>query len=238
VLVLARADLLLLNGLQLEQSWLAPLLTQSRNPRIQVGAAGYLDASTTVQRIEVPAGAIDRAMGDVHPGGNPHFLFDARQAARVARALGDRLAALDAEHAAGYRARATAFAARLETLAAQQAARFGALPAAKRQVVSYHRSLSYLYDWLGLTEVITVEPKPGVPPDPAHVARVLKTMKAEQLRVIVQEAFYPQRTSTTLAKLAGGTVVVLPGGADAKKGQSYEAHLHEITEALYAAISR
>jgi zinc/manganese transport system substrate-binding protein len=238
IVTLSRADLLVVNGLQLERAWLQPILVQSRNPNIQLGSAGYLDASTVVTKLQVPQGQVDRAMGDLHPGGNPHFLFDARAAARITRAIGDRLAAVDATNAATYRKNADAYAKKLEAFAAEQAARFRALPDDKRRLVSYHRSLTYLYDWLGLTEVLTVEPKPGVPPDPAHVARVLKTMKAEHLRVIAQERFYPTNTSSTLAKLTAGQVVLLPGGADFDKGQSFDAHLAEVTEALYAALSR
>jgi zinc/manganese transport system substrate-binding protein len=238
VLELARADLLIINGLDLESSWLDPLVTQSRNPKLQPGSAGRFDASVAVERLEVPLAKPDRAHGDVHPGGNPHYLFDARAGARVALGLGKRLGEIDPAHAAAYSDRSARYASALEKLAAQQRARFETLPAGKRRVVSYHQSLSYLYDWLRIEQVITVEPKPGVPPHPGHVAKVLKTMKGDKLGVVVQEAFYPKNTSRTLTKLTKGELVVLPGGTRFKDGQTFEAHLLEISEALHAALSR
>ncbi len=238
VIKLARADLLVVNGLELERSWLAPVLLQSRNGRIAVGSAGYFDASLVVKRLGVPQGAVDRSMGDVHPGGNPHFLFDPRQGARVADALGKKLAEIDAEHAADYAKNAAALAASLRAYADEERQRFAALPASRRKVVSYHESLAYLYDWLALERVATLEPRPGIPPDPGHVAKVLKRMKAEGAAVIVQEEFYPASTSSTLSRLAGGRVVKLFGGARFDDDQTYLAHLKQNAEALHDALSR
>lgn len=238
IVTLNRADLLVLNGLSLEKPWLDPLLVQARNPRIQVGAPGYLDASTVITSLYVPSGPVDRSMGDVHPGGNPHFLFDPRRAAEIAIALGGRMAALDPKNADAYRGRASAYATKLRTFADEKARRFRALPPEKRRVVSYHESLVYLYDWLGLEAIATVEPKPGIPPDPAHVARVLSLMKKRGARAIVQEEFYPTQTSKTLARLAEAELVVLPGGTRVKGGERYHDHLEQITEALHAALAR
>lgn len=238
VLHLAKADLLVVNGLELEAAWLAPLLVQSRNPKIQLGNAGYLDASLVVARQQVPQGGIDRSQGDIHPGGNPHFLFDPRQAERIAQELGRRLALIDPAHGAEFEQRASDLIVKLHDFADAQRARFAALPAARRKVVSYHSSLVYLYDWLGLVEIATIEPKPGIPPTPAHVAHVLKTMKANGTRLIVQEEYYPKSTSSTLAQLAGGAIVLLDGGAHHREGQSYLDHTQKNVEALYAALSR
>ncbi len=236
MLPLRSAQLLVVNGLQLEQGWLPPLIRGARNPRVQVGTQGYLDASFFVQRLQVPTARVSRAMGDVHPGGNPHFTHDPRQGARIATALGQRMAQLDPAHAKGYLARAKALATRLNALASRQRARFAKLPAAKRKVVSYHRSLTYLYACLGLTEVTTVEPRPGIPPSPGHTAKVLTTMRQTGARVIAQESFYPRRVSQTLARLAKGRVVVLPGGAGPK--ETYEARVMRGVEALHAALAR
>lgn len=238
VVDLSRADLLLVNGLSLEGPWLDPLVLQSRNARIAKGGAGYLDASTVVERRGVPSGPVDRSMGDVHPGGNPHFLFDPRQGARVAEAIAQKLGSLDEKNAPEYARRGAVLASRLRAYAEEERARFARLPAEKRKVVSYHESLVYLYDWLGLDAVATVEPRPGIPPDPAHVARVLQTMKAARARVVVQEAYYPTSTSSTLARLAGGALVTLEGGARFADGQRYLDHLKHNAEALHAALSR
>ena len=236
MLPLRRAELLLVNGLQLEQGWLPPLIQGARNPRIQVGTQGYLDTSFFVQRLQVPTTRVSRAMGDVHPGGNPHFTHDPRQGARIATAIGRRMALLDPTHAKGYLARAKALTTRLTKLVATQRARFIKLPASKRKLVSYHRSLTYLYECLKLTEVATIEPRPGIPPSPGHTAKVMTTMRQMGVRVIAQESFYPRRVSQTLARLVKGAVVVLPGGA--KPGETYEARATRTVEALYAALSR
>lgn len=236
ILPLNRADLLLVNGLELEVGWLPPLLVAARNGQIQAGAPGYFDASTTIKPMEVP-GKVDRTMGDVHTGGNPHYLLDPRQARRVAAALATHMAKLDGANAASYARRAQAFDARLAALAQAQAARFAALTAAQRQVVSYHASMAYLFDWLTLDAVETVEPRPGIAPTPGHTARVLGAMKRNAIRVVVQESYYPRKTSETLARLVGGAVVVLPGGTRFAEGETYVEHVEKIAEALYDAIS-
>lgn len=238
VLRLSRADLLVTNGLDLEIGWLPPLQTGSRNARVQPGGEGFLDAATLVAPLEVPGGQVSRAMGDIHPGGNPHYLFDPRQAARVALGIAARLSTIDPAHAAGYSRRAEAYATELRALADSARRRFAKLAPERRQVVSYHRSFAYLYDWLGLTEIATIEPKPGLEPNPGHVASVLQKMRAGGVRTIVQEEFYPRSTSQTLAKLGGATLVVLPGGARFDAGQSYHDHLAELTEALHAAVAK
>lgn len=233
ILALNRADMVVLNGMQLEAGWLDPLLVQARNGKVQIGAPGYVDASTVVKALEVPV-TVDRAQGDVHPGGNPHFLFDPRAVQPVAALIGQRLAAIDPPNAATYQANAAALVTGLKALAAEQTARFAKLPAERRQIVAYHRSLAYLVDWLGLTQVQTVEPKPGIPPNPAHTAAVLQAMKARQARVILQETYYPARISQTLARLVQGRVVQLAGGAAA--GQTYLERARALADAIHAAL--
>jgi zinc/manganese transport system substrate-binding protein len=235
LLPLNRAKLLVVNGLDLEIGWLPPLLVSARNASIQNGAAGYFDASTVVDRLEVPAGKVDRAQGDIHPGGNPHFTLDPRAGRKVAVALGQRLGQLDPDNAAKYAANAQALAQQLDTLAQQQAARFRTLPAERRHVVPYHRSLPYLMDWLGLDAVVHVEPRPGIQPDPAHVASVLKLMKANGVRALLQEEYYPRNTSETLSRLAGAQLVILAGGT--RPDQTYPEHLQDIAEKIHAAVS-
>ena len=208
VLKLNRADLLVANGLELEIGWLPPLQAQARNGDVMAGGKGFLDASMFVERQEIPGGKIDRAMGDIHPGGNPHYLFDPRAGARVAQAIADRMAALDPDHAGSYAGRAAVLVASLQGFARSEAARFRALPDAQRQVVTYHKSFTYLLDWLGLKEVATVEPRPGIPTDPGHVAAVLSTLRSTSTRVILQEEYYPRSTSETLGRLAPARVVV------------------------------
>ncbi len=237
ILLLSRADALIVNGLELEIGWLPPLQAQSRNARVQVGGPGYLDVSAFVQRLDVPTAPVDRSQGDVHPNGNPHFLFDAGSIGRVVRAVADLLGRNDPEGAASYSARAASLAERLDRASMEAVAKVAALPAASRRVVSYHRSFPYLYRWLGLEEVATIEPRPGIPPDPSHVSRVLATMKATGARVIVQEEFYPRSTSQTLARLTGATLVIVPGGVDAGRGETLVDYVQQVAGGVIHAMS-
>lgn len=238
ILSLSKADLLVINGLELEIGWLPGLLRQSRNPKVQPGGAGHLDASTAVERLQVPAGPVDRSHGDIHPGGNPHYLYDPRQGARVALAVGVALGRLDPPNQATYQKNAQALAARLNALAAEQAQKLAQLPVGKRQVAVYHDSLPYLLRWLGIKQVATLEPRPGIPPSPSHVAQVLQVLRSTGARVLVQEEFYPRNTAQTLASMAKGTVVTLPGGTRLADGQGYVDHVRSLAQGLYDALAR
>jgi zinc/manganese transport system substrate-binding protein len=235
IVTLNRADVVILNGLELEIGWLPPLLLQSRNAKIQKGAAGYVDASQFVQKLGVPKGAIDRALGDVHPGGNPHFLLDPRAGARIAIGVGQALGRADPPNAATYQKNAAILAQKLDALARAEAAKFAQLPPARRNIVAYHDSLTYLIDWLGLHQIATLEPRPGIPPNPQHVAEVLQAMKAAAVPVIAQEEFYPQNTAKTVAQLAQCKVVVLQGGTRFPT-QGYAEHVQVLADALYAGL--
>lgn len=236
VLKLNRADLLVHAGLELEVGWLPVLIRGARNSRIYEGTPGSFDASTVIQVKDVPVGKVDRTMGDVHPGGNPHYLTDPRNGGLVAVALADRLARLDTVGASAYRSRARALQARAEDLAKREAARFRALPEPRRRVVTYHRSLTYLVDWLGLSVIGTLEPKPGIPPSPAHVASVLGAIRQARVSVIVQEAFYPSRTAQLVASRSGAKLVLLPGFPDFDAGQAYLEYLGGVADKLYSAL--
>ncbi len=235
IVSLNRADVLVVNGLDLEVGWLPPLLLQSRNARIQKGAAGYVDASQAVRLLGVPKGPIDRAMGDVHPGGNPHFLLDPRSGARVALLVAKSFAKADPPNAATYQQNASALAASLDALAATTTAQFAQIPAERRRIVVYHDSLTYLVDWLGVKQVATLEPRPGIAPSPQHVAEVLQVIKSQNVKVIAQEEFYPKNTGKTLAGLAHGALAVLPGGADFPT-ETYAVHIKNVAQALRAGL--
>ncbi|MBM4346054.1 MAG: zinc ABC transporter substrate-binding protein [Deltaproteobacteria bacterium] len=235
ILSLHRADLLVVNGLELEVGWLPGLARQARNPKIQTGAAGYFDASMAVLRLQVP-GQVDRAMGDIHPGGNPHFHLDPRAAAHIAVALGKSLSTLDPAHAAEYAKNASVLSARLRALAAEIAQRFAALPEAERRLAVYHDSLVYLVDWLHLKQVIAVEPRPGIPPDPGHLAKVVATVRTTGARALVQEEYYPRAASDQVAKLTGMRVAVVAGGPQFSANQRYEDYVRGVAKTLYEAL--
>jgi zinc/manganese transport system substrate-binding protein len=234
---LSKADLLIVNGLELEVGWLPRLVTNARNPKIQPGGVGWFDASTVVERLQVPTQKIDRSMGDIHPGGNPHFTFDPRQGAEIARALGAIMARLDPERAAAYEARSGRLIAELEALIARGRARMADIPAARRRVAVFHQSLPYLLDWLQIEQVATLEPRPGIPPNPSHVAKVLASMRAQGARVIIQEDFYMRGPSETLAKLIKGRLLVIPGGTDFQGKQRYADFVAGVLEAIHDALA-
>lgn len=211
------ADLVICSGSGLEVGWLPLLLTQSGNDRIQVGSPGYLEASQFVARLEVPR-VVDRSMGDVHPGGNPHIQTDPRNIAKVGAVLAARLAQIDGRNAATYRERAQAFDKRWQEAIQhweQQAARLKGVP-----IVEHHKAFTYLINWLGLREVGTLEPKPGIPPTTAHLADLVERMKQTPAKMIVYSSYDDPRAAQFLSQRTGIPAVMLPftvGGSDKAK---------------------
>ncbi len=236
IVTLNQADVLVATGLELEVGWLPALVRQARNPKIVVGSPGYFDASQAVRRLQIPT-QIDRAQGDIHPGGNPHFGLDPRAGASIVEALAARLAQVDPAHAADYQQRASALAARLRTLAAEETKKFAQLPAAQRQLVAYHDSLVYLLDWLGLRQVATLEPRPGIAPDPGQLAKVVGLIRANAIKVLVIEAYYPKAAAAQVARMTGAQLVTLPGGVKFSEGQRYEDCVRGVAASFYAALS-
>lgn len=211
------ADLLICSGSELEVGWLPLLLTQSGNTKIQPGSPGYLEASQFVPKLEIPK-VVDRALGDVHPSGNPHIHLDPRNILRVADALAERLVQLDPANADAYRARANSFRARWQAAMSRwekEAARLKGVP-----VVVYHKDMSYFLNWAGMREAGSLEPKPGLPPTPTHLAELVDRMKRDPARVIVYSAYNSPRAAEFLSERAGIPAVMLPftvGGTDKAK---------------------
>jgi zinc/manganese transport system substrate-binding protein len=208
VLTLNRAHLLIVVGRDLETGWLPPLITQSRNAKIQPGSGGYLDPSQAARILELPTGTITRAMGDVHPLGNPHYWLDPENGRRVAQAIKDRLSQLDAANAAYYAQREADFGKRLTE--AQQRWKTLMAPYKGLKVITYHRSWANFADAFGLDVVGYVEPKPGIPPTPQHTLDVINAMKAQNVKLILVEPYFDLKTPNSIAEKAGGRVVVLP----------------------------
>jgi len=208
------ADMLICSGSELEVGWLPLLLTQSGNARIQPGSAGYLEASQFVPKLEIPK-VVDRALGDVHPSGNPHIHLDPRNIARVADALTERLVQLDPADADAFKARANSFRERWRAAMSRwekEAARLKGVP-----VVVYHKDMSYFINWAGMREAGSLEPKPGLPPTPTHLAELVERMKREPAKVIVYSAYNSPRAAEFLSERTGIPAVMLPftvGGTD------------------------
>ena len=211
------ADLVVCTGAQLEIGWLPLVLTQAGNAKIQVGKPGYFEAAQQAALLEVPS-SVDRSQGDVHPGGNPHIHLDPRNIAKIAAALGERMAALDPSDADGYRARTKGFLERWQ----QAIARWEqlAMPLKGMAVVVYHRNFSYLMQWLGMRTIGELEPKPGLPPTTAHLSDLLAVLQKNPARAVVRAAYNEPHAAEWLSAKAKIPAVMLPftvGGSDKAK---------------------
>jgi len=209
------ADLLVCTGAELEVGWLPILLRQSGNANIQPGKPGYFEAANYVQKLEIPV-RLDRAQGDVHPGGNPHIQTDPRNFLPVADALTQRLTQLDPANAAFYAARRKAFVERWK--AAIQQWETMAIPLKGVAIVVQHKGFPYLEHWLGLRQVASLEPKPGVEPNSGYLAEVLAQLQRQPARMVIRAAYNDGRASEWLAERSKISIVVLPFtvGADAQ----------------------
>lgn len=211
------ADLVVCTGAELEIGWLPVLLQQSGNARVQPGQPGNFAAADFVRKLDVP-GQLDRSQGDVHAAGNPHIQTDPRNIAQVARALGARLAQVDAAHASQYAQRLADFSQRWQQAIGRWTTQ--AAPLKGAAVVSQHKAFVYLYDWLGLKEVAVLEPKPGVEPTASHLQEVLASLKNVQARMTLYAAYQDPRPSEWLSKTAGVAAVKIPftvGGTEGAK---------------------
>ena len=202
-----RADLLICTGSELEVGWLPLLLRQSGNNRVQDGQPGYFMASEQVERIEVPE-QMDRSMGDIHAGGNPHVHLDPNRLLTIAQAFTQRLQLIDAENADFYEAQFENFSATwheaLKGWESQAAALKG------KKVVVYHKNWSYLLGWLGIEAVADLEPKPGIPPTSSHLVALLQRVEAEQPGAILIASYQDDKGANWLAEKSGIPVISLP----------------------------
>jgi zinc/manganese transport system substrate-binding protein len=208
IIKLHQADLLIVVGRELELGWLPPLITQSRNARIQVGSAGYLDASLTAKILEIPTGQITRAMGDVHPLGNPHYWLDPDNGRRVAQAIQKKLTELSRGDAAYFEQRYADFDRRLAD--AEKRWKAAMAPYKGLKVVTYHRSWPNFAEVFGLDVIGYIEPKPGIPPSPAHTLDLQLEMKRQNVRIVLMEPYFDSKTPNAIGRETGAKVLVMP----------------------------
>jgi zinc/manganese transport system substrate-binding protein len=241
VLKLNKADLLIAVGRELEIGWLPPLVTQARNARIQAGAAGYLDASLTAKILEIPTGQITRAMGDVHPQGNPHYWLEPGNGRRIAQSVQKKLSELDPGDAAYFAARYEDFSQRL----AASEKRWDALMAPYKgtKIVTYHRSWPNFCERFGLEVIGYVEPRPGIPPSPSHTLDLIQEMKKLAVKVIVVEPYFDLKTPNSIARETGAQVVVLAPSVGTEKEitdyfKLFDYDLDKLVAAFKAAGAR
>lgn len=211
------ADLLVCTGADLEIGWLPQVRNQSANARIQLGKPGHFEVATAVPRMDVP-GTVDRALGDVHPMGNPHLQFGPVQIQRAATELARRLSAIDPAGDAEYRTRLEDFTRRWSE-ATERWAKLGA-PLKGVAVIQHHRNFSYLLTFLGMMTVASLEPKPGVEPTSAHLNALVAQQKNEPARMILRSSYQSRSASDWLAGKTGLPAVELPatvGGSPAAR---------------------
>lgn len=208
ILRLNRADLLVAVGRELEIGWLPALITQSRNSKIQPGSAGYLDASQNAKILDIPTGPITRAMGDVHPQGNPHYWLDPDNGRRIAQAVQGKLTELSRGDAAYFAQRYADFDRRLSEATTRWKAAMA--PYKGLKVVTYHRSWTNFADAFGLDVIGFVEPKPGIPPSPAHTLNLEQEVKRQNVKLVLVEPYFDLKTPNAIGRDTGARVLVMP----------------------------
>ncbi len=234
ILAVSRADLLIVVGRELEIGWLPPLINSSRNGKIQVGARGYLDASLNVRILEIPTGQITRAMGDVHPQGNPHYWLDPENGRRIAQAIRDKLSELSPGDTAYFAGRYDDFDKRLA--AAEKRWEATLAPYKGTKLVTYHRSWPNFMERFGLNVMGYVEPKPGIPPSPSHTLELIGEMKAQNVKLIIVEPYFDLKTPQSIAnQVGGGKVLVLAPSVGGTKEATDYIHLFDYDVSTLAA---
>jgi ABC-type Zn uptake system ZnuABC Zn-binding protein ZnuA len=220
LLKLRQADVLITVGLQLEIGWLPPLITQSGNSRIQVGASGYLDASQFAEILDIPTGPVTRAMGDVHPLGNPHYWLDPDNGRRLARGFAQKFGELDPPDVAYFQQRFQEFDKRLS--AAEQKWDAEMAPFKGRKLVTYHNSFPNFAKHFHLNVIGYIEPRPGIPPTPSHTIELIGLMKRENCKLAIVEPYFDLKTPNSIGAATGAKVVVyLPSVGGEKQVTNY-----------------
>lgn len=231
---LRRADLLIRNGVG-GDPWVEPLVRGAGNGRLAPGGPGVVDVSRGIQVLGAPSGPVDRARGDVHPEGNPHFTLDPANAAIVTANILEGLARLAPEHRTAFEARRREWLGRLD--AALRRWQESLAPHRGARVVIYHDTWAYFLDRFGLVSAGTVEDRPGIPPSPAHVSNLIRRMKSEQVRVVIYEPWTDRKLVDRIAREAGAQAVGLaPAVGATKEATSYldlfESNVRALVQAL------
>jgi len=202
------ADVFVSVGLELDGGWLPLVIPGSRNPKIQPGAKGFIDASEGVEVLDKPIGTVSRAEGDIHPLGNPHYYSDPLNLVVVADHLARVFSDLDPDNASDYAANAKEFDAKMKKSVEDWTAQLKPFQGAS--LVIFHENFKYFTNRFGLKIFGTVEPKPGIPPSPRYLAETSEAMKQAGVKVVIYQPYYDADASQQLAKLAGGVALEIP----------------------------
>ena len=233
VIKLHSADLLIAVGRELEIGWLPPLVNQARNAKVQPGGEGYFDASQGVKILEIPTGQLTRAMGDVHPQGNPHYWLDPDNGLRIAKGIQKKLSSLSPGDAAYFAQREDAFEKRLAEAQKRWDAQLA--PYKGTKIVTYHRSWPNFVDRFGLDVIGYVEPRPGIPPSPSHTLDLINDMKAKNVKIIMVEPYFDLKTPNSIARETGAKVLVMAPSVGAEKEITDYVSLFDYDVKLLAA---
>ncbi|MEO8439781.1 MAG: metal ABC transporter substrate-binding protein [Spartobacteria bacterium] len=234
VVKLREADVLIDGGAELEMGWLPPLLQNARNPKIEAGQPGRVQASEGIRLMEVP-GQLSRAAGDVHAMGNPHFMVDPIIAKAVAAHIARAFATVDPPHAATYQANEKKFEDAINGKLQEWGAKL--LPFRGQSIVAYHDSWPYFAHRFGFKIDVFLEPKPGIPPSPSHLAEVIAQIKAQKIRAIIVEPYHNRKIAEKVAQATGAKVVDFTQFPGALPGtDSYVQLIDRLVNNLAAAL--
>lgn len=223
VLQLRNADVFAFVGLDLEIGWMPLLIQGARNPKVSPGGSGYLDVSRAITVLDQARGVVNRSMGDVHALGNPHYWLDPENGRKIARLFERKFSELDPANSAVYAANRNAFEDRLN--AAEKAWRPLVALIKGKPIVAYHTSWKYLAEYTGMNIVGFMEPKPGVPPSPAHIAGLILQMQRTGAKTIIMEPFYSRKDADFVASKTGAKVVILPPSVGALRGRKIDSYI-------------
>jgi zinc/manganese transport system substrate-binding protein len=235
IVKLNKADVLIHGGAELEAGWLPKLVEQARNAQIVSAAKGNVNCCEGVRMLEVPQ-QLDRSKGDIHAAGNPHFLVDPENAKIVAHHVGDAFASLDGVNREFYTANARRFMASLDARMIEWQTKLA--PFKGEHIVAYHNSWLYFAERFGLKIELFLEPKPGIPPSPSHLAAVMVKMKDTNASVVMVDPYLNRKTAETVARATGAKVVDVtqfPGGVKGTEG-GYVALMDYLVNSLAAAL--
>jgi zinc/manganese transport system substrate-binding protein len=235
IVQLNRADLLVRIGLDYEETWLPPLVEESRNPKIRRGGVGDVDASIGIPLLEIPQGRVTREQGEVHIFGNPHYWLDPENMKIIARNIANGLRRIDPANADEYERNLKRLERLMDDLLDETLKL--AAPLRGEKFVAYHATWSYLANRYGFRIIGYLEPKPGIPPSASHLADLIVRMRQEKVKVIIKEPFYENRTPNMVAQRTGAKVVeICPTVGGEPDTETYPKLLRRILTKLVNAV--
>ncbi|MGH7470178.1 MAG: metal ABC transporter substrate-binding protein [Longimicrobiales bacterium] len=235
ILDLRNADVFAQVGLGLEVGWAPLLLDQARNVHIRPGGKGHLDLSAAASILDIPQTRVTRAEGDIHPYGNPHYWLGPENGKKMAGMFAQKFSELDAAGAAEYAKALSAFEAKIDAAIAGWRRLLD--PVADAKVVAYHNSWKYFLSFAGLDIAGYIEPKPGIPPSPTHLAQLIADMKRQNVKVVIVDPFYDAKVPRFVAEQAGARLLILPSSVGAVRGvDDYLSLLDHNIRALRQAL--